>query len=868
MTYARLKREDRTPELTRSLEPHWMSAVTRVNPVARTDFQTGLPGQTISDMSKLPVLPNIAINRTQNESAIQRQPEHDAGNVPAVEMPAPEHTEPALARGPTGVTAEQLAKIVPVSPHRATQLAPHLNAAMQEFDITTPAQRAFFIAQTAHESAGMNAFRERGSEEKLNQKYANRLGNTQAGDGSRYRGRGAIQITGRELYAKYGRKLGLDLVSNPELLERDAAAFRASAAYWKTRKPPTKSWFMQHRKGHDWSWIEPEWEHKSLNEIANIGSALAYDYVSLGINPRVPYENLEHRRHYLQSASQALGHSLASGQRPPAADPAKQPLIMPKLMVGAVDDPAEIEADQVAEQVMRMQLPNHALDEGMALPVRPPHIARKPATDTPFAHDASLVVEPVLRSGGQPLDAETLAFMEPRFGRDFSTVRLHTNDIAAESARRLNARAYTVGRDIVFGTGEYNAQSTSNNKLLAHELTHVMQQTNLFESAIRRDPKISREIITFDAKLEQIAHSLAYKASLISSDVAWLQKNGWRSESMSIYSGDGDLQFMVLHSIQSEQGPTNTVVPGILAFRGSKELRDLIEDAVPEGVGMYPFIANQPMIFGALQRLSHENAKVITIGHSLGGALAQIAAAYYPSLVNQVVTFQSPGISESQVKRLVEYNRLHKNNKVDSRHHRVFSRFAGDDFVEDAGDSLTPGANYNFEYLGFGPNAIPKHTGYPLASLYSQTEQDALDDNSPTRGKTNVEGGVFRLDSATTEHGARRGNKSEFGRRIAGKVLPVTDFQSKYLRVWFEVDRLVKGGKVAEAMDKLVGSNANKDVWDIVIASKQSIERILRNLRSLYGDTFSAADFETAMSKIDDLRDRSIRYERLMAAGY
>lgn len=86
------------------------------------------------------------------------------------------------------------------------------------------------------------------------------------------------------------------------------------------------------------------------------------------------------------------------------------------------------------------------------------------------------IVHEVLRSPGQPLEAKTRAFMEPRFGQDFSKVRIHTGSRAAESALAVQARAYTVGKDIVFGAAQYAPGTAPGNKLLAHELTHVVQQ--------------------------------------------------------------------------------------------------------------------------------------------------------------------------------------------------------------------------------------------------------------------------------------------------------------------------------------------------------------------------------------------------------
>jgi Domain of unknown function (DUF4157) len=91
------------------------------------------------------------------------------------------------------------------------------------------------------------------------------------------------------------------------------------------------------------------------------------------------------------------------------------------------------------------------------------------ATAPPIVHE-------VLRSPGQPLDVVTRAFMEPRFGHDFTQVRVHTDARAAASAQAVNALAYTVGNHVVFGAGQYAPGSDEGRRLLAHELTHVMQQ--------------------------------------------------------------------------------------------------------------------------------------------------------------------------------------------------------------------------------------------------------------------------------------------------------------------------------------------------------------------------------------------------------
>jgi hypothetical protein len=113
-------------------------------------------------------------------------------------------------------------------------------------------------------------------------------------------------------------------------------------------------------------------------------------------------------------------------------------------------------------------------------------VQRKPQSTEVGVEGDSLapqIVHEVLRTSGQQLDATTRAFMEPRFGHDFSQVRVHTDARAAESARAVNALAYTVGRHVVFETGQYAPASKNGRTLLTHELTHVVQQSDAASAA-------------------------------------------------------------------------------------------------------------------------------------------------------------------------------------------------------------------------------------------------------------------------------------------------------------------------------------------------------------------------------------------------
>lgn len=173
--------------------------------------------------------------------------------------------------------------------------------------------------------------------------------------------------------------------------------------------------------------------------------------------------------------------------------------IQTKLTVNAPGDAYEQEADRAAEQVMRMSEPGAA-----AAPTSSPgpgiqracacggtcDDCRQKHPEDEHAHvqmkatgpastggtEAPPIVHDVLRSPGQPLDSATRAFMEPRFGQDFSGVRVHADAQAAESASAVQARAYTVGQDIVFGAGEFAPGVEAGGRLLGHELAHVVQQ--------------------------------------------------------------------------------------------------------------------------------------------------------------------------------------------------------------------------------------------------------------------------------------------------------------------------------------------------------------------------------------------------------
>jgi hypothetical protein len=180
-----------------------------------------------------------------------------------------------------------------------------------------------------------------------------------------------------------------------------------------------------------------------------------------------------------------------------------------KLTVNTPGDAYEQEADRVADHVMRMPGPGAAMspssgsgaglqracagggtgDDCKHAEETHAHVQMKAAGPASTgAIEAPPIVHEVLSSPGQPLDKAARDFMEPRFGHDFSGVRVHTDDRAAESASAVQARAYAVGSNVVFGAGAFAPGTHEGQKLLGHELAHVVQQGNSSLATLQRQP--------------------------------------------------------------------------------------------------------------------------------------------------------------------------------------------------------------------------------------------------------------------------------------------------------------------------------------------------------------------------------------------
>ena len=193
------------------------------------------------------------------------------------------------------------------------------------------------------------------------------------------------------------------------------------------------------------------------------------------------------------------------------------PFLQRKLAIGAVDDPLEREADRAADAVMSsgtlssVRVASPATTRGAVqrkcacggsstgeceecrkkreLPTTDAKVLRRPSSTTAGGtSEAPSIVHKALGSAGRALDPSVRSAMEDGFGHDFGSVRVHTDPIASQSAQSVNAMAYTAGKDVVFGAGQYSPQTQRGQRLLAHELAHVVQQGS--PRIIRRAPPV------------------------------------------------------------------------------------------------------------------------------------------------------------------------------------------------------------------------------------------------------------------------------------------------------------------------------------------------------------------------------------------
>ncbi|MFL5383022.1 MAG: DUF4157 domain-containing protein [Longimicrobiaceae bacterium] len=187
-----------------------------------------------------------------------------------------------------------------------------------------------------------------------------------------------------------------------------------------------------------------------------------------------------------------------------ASIPMPPPQVQRKATVSSPGDPFEREADAVADEVMRMAEPARissvpasiqrecaACEDEERKTIQP---ERAPSARSGAELDTVAAVRGAER-GGEPLPKAARDFFESRFRRDFGRVRVHTDGKAADAARSVQARAYTIGRDIVFGAGAYAPTTAEGKRLLAHELTHVIQQGTAPTSALHDTAEAGRDAV-------------------------------------------------------------------------------------------------------------------------------------------------------------------------------------------------------------------------------------------------------------------------------------------------------------------------------------------------------------------------------------
>ncbi len=203
---------------------------------------------------------------------------------------------------------------------------------------------------------------------------------------------------------------------------------------------------------------------------------------------------------------------------------AVQRFIQPKLVVGPVDDPFEREADQMAERVIQrspgplglsrvgapaIQRCDEINDDCEACRGIPVGVIQPEALPTSSVGPAGATASPHVEAGiqrsqggGQPLSEPVRGAMESSFGTDFHLVRVHSDGESDRLNRSLSARAFTAGRDIFFRHGEYRPGSRAGQRLLAHELTHVVQQGAAGKEIVQRKfggPKLNNAVLTATA---------------------------------------------------------------------------------------------------------------------------------------------------------------------------------------------------------------------------------------------------------------------------------------------------------------------------------------------------------------------------------
>jgi pimeloyl-ACP methyl ester carboxylesterase len=298
----------------------------------------------------------------------------------------------------------------------------------------------------------------------------------------------------------------------------------------------------------------------------------------------------------------------------------------------------------------------------------------------------------------------------------------------------------------------------------------------------------AHQVSNKDIVMEQLAHAGAYGALDPSKLGAWGYHEAGAVEDPE--SGFRAVLYMPTNAApDSADGMTARAIHGgapkpVLAFRGTANKRGVSDDTNREGIGSYQFASNQAKIQALMKAAG---GKCTVVGHSLGGALAQQAAAAFPGGVSSIVTFQSPGVNKETAEKLRKHNEeAAPEDRISSTHHR-----ASGDLVHLAGEALTDGDVFTYESVGIG-NAMD-HTKFPLARLAAARGNLIPGVNDGGKGATGDR--LVRVEHTTTaqEKSGLMPKVSEAARKSLGGAARDKDMEP-YVKTWGDVQQMASSG--------------------------------------------------------------------------
>jgi hypothetical protein len=306
-------------------------------------------------------------------------------------------------------------------------------------------------------------------------------------------------------------------------------------------------------------------------------------------------------------------------ETPPTYVSPRLPIAMhSKLAVGRFDDPLEQEADHVADEVMRspdLEISINSMAPQLSCKcaacandelktLRPK--AMKPAQ---AAAEAPGAVQEVLLSPSKPLDDATRSFFETRFARDFSRVRVHTGAAAERSTRELNAYAYTVKNDVVFGAGQFAPKTYSGRRLIAHELAHVVQQSG-GDACIQRSP---------DERWAHDVHAARLRANIIANRI---RKHGILSPEARAKI-NAELQYFEGSAKDEYLRIVRPVLRAVVEIEIPE--MNMVEKGVAQPPPAIPMQPSKPQVCGTLPETSSgKKCKFFVYDSTLPGALGTL----------------------------------------------------------------------------------------------------------------------------------------------------------------------------------------------------------------------------------------------------